>query len=361
MLPFLAFPRHFTQTPIAKEGLRFLRKQMPARLRWWHMIEALLIMVCLVTAIVPAFIPIFTVRRMLAIYLPTVLLSWLVIARTILCGAALGSREQALGMWDDLVLTRMDAQQIILGKWWATVRYCWWGHAWMIVLRFITAYNVAAFFRFVPAAGQSGVTLGNICPIGMNAFCYGIFGAFPSSIYPIDNLYSPPLFLFGIVGVGVLIIFGLFELSLSAMFGVAMSISTVALNQPYRAIISRALLVIISTVVLILGTQYYEIVRAEDLSNGYGIDGVANDRRVDLLETIQAAVTPFVDQGILLTANFFRPFWAALPTFFQVRQGLNSVLGWLLYGLSCLIMMRFAIDTAVHCYASPGTIGAETD
>ncbi|MBX3082076.1 MAG: hypothetical protein KF716_10620 [Anaerolineae bacterium] len=358
MLPFLAFPRHFTETPIAREGLRFLRQQMPARLHWWHMIEALLIVVCLVTAIVPAFIPIFTVRRMLAIYLPTVLLSWLVIARTILCGAALSSREQALGMWDDLVLTRMDAQQIILGKWWATVRYCWWSHAWMIVLRFITAYNLMFFFVFVPGAGWLGATPGNICPAGMNAFCHGIN---PTHVNVFYYIYAQPIFFLGLIGIGVLIMSAVLELVLSAAIGIGGAMLSSSTNRAWAPVILRSLIGTLAVAVMVIGSLFYDAT-FKGMDNGRWVDTAINlsqDRRIDLLETLQTAVSPLADHGILMTTNFLRPSGYSNTSAFQVRQAVSVILNWLLFALIILIVMRVTIDAAVQRHASPGTIGAK--
>ncbi len=47
------------------------------------------------------------------------------ILRTLLLASNAISREKRGRTWDTLLLTRVDARQLVVGKWWATVRHMW--------------------------------------------------------------------------------------------------------------------------------------------------------------------------------------------------------------------------------------------
>jgi hypothetical protein len=63
-----------------------------------------------------------------ALYIVVTLVTLALAARSI-------SREYESGTWDNLLLTNMSARQIVLGKWWATLRALWGDHLLVLVLR----------------------------------------------------------------------------------------------------------------------------------------------------------------------------------------------------------------------------------
>jgi hypothetical protein len=63
-----------------------------------------------------------------ALYIVVTLVTLALAARSI-------SREYESGTWDNLLLTNMTARQIVLGKWWATLRALWGDHLLVLALR----------------------------------------------------------------------------------------------------------------------------------------------------------------------------------------------------------------------------------
>ena len=65
----------------------------------------------------------------------TILIHFRTQLRTLALAANTISREKRGGTWDLLLLTPMDARQIVRGKWWATLRHVWRGYALLALLR----------------------------------------------------------------------------------------------------------------------------------------------------------------------------------------------------------------------------------
>ncbi|MBC7814295.1 MAG: hypothetical protein H7175_24280 [Burkholderiales bacterium] len=69
---------------------------------------------------------------------------------TLALGAESIRREKTGRTWETLLLTNADARQIVLGKWWATVRAMWRDHAIIIVLRVgLLAWLLSGFHAFM--------------------------------------------------------------------------------------------------------------------------------------------------------------------------------------------------------------------
>ncbi|MCX9079616.1 MAG: hypothetical protein OIN84_16750, partial [Candidatus Methanoperedens sp.] len=69
----------------------------------------------------------------------TLVLHFVLIFRALVLGANSIAREKQSNTWDMLVLTGIDAQQIVLGKWWATVQHLW---RWYVLLGLLRAGSV---------------------------------------------------------------------------------------------------------------------------------------------------------------------------------------------------------------------------
>jgi hypothetical protein len=69
---------------------------------------------------------------------------------TLALGAESIRREKSGRTWETLLLTNADARQIVLGKWWATVRAMWRDHAIIVVLRVgLLAWLLSGFHAFM--------------------------------------------------------------------------------------------------------------------------------------------------------------------------------------------------------------------
>jgi len=82
------------------------------------------------------FIGVFLFLIPITVLIPlTLLIHFRTQLRTLALAANSISREKRGGTWDVLLLTGVDARQIVRGKWWATVRYVWRSYALLMLLR----------------------------------------------------------------------------------------------------------------------------------------------------------------------------------------------------------------------------------
>ncbi len=68
-------------------------------------------------------------------FLFTVILHFSTLSGTLAIASATILREKFIGTWDTLILTDIDARQLVLGKWWAVVCMTWRRFAFLAVLR----------------------------------------------------------------------------------------------------------------------------------------------------------------------------------------------------------------------------------
>lgn len=138
----------FTRNPIMQAELRFQRRAARGR-RWWRWLARSVTLLAVMLALIlyggelagallqrdPT--PIgerFGVGVALLMVF-TLALHFALMFRALALGANSIARERQGQTWDMLVLTGIDARQIVLGKWWATVRQLWRQYALLAVLR----------------------------------------------------------------------------------------------------------------------------------------------------------------------------------------------------------------------------------
>lgn len=151
-------------TPITQAELTFQRRSSAAQRprRWWRLLLAwpyrLLVVVAIISSIALisaeitalligydfAWLPssaqniagIFLFFIPLVTLIPiTLLLHFKAQLRTLTFASNAISREKRGGTWDLLLLTPVDARQIVRGKWWATLRHVWGDYALLALLR----------------------------------------------------------------------------------------------------------------------------------------------------------------------------------------------------------------------------------
>ncbi len=153
-----------TYNPVVRAELTFQQRSSAAQRprRWWRRILAwpyrLLVALAVVSSIVLisaeftatligydfAWLP-QTVQNIAAIFLffipvvvlipITILIHFRTQLRTLTFAANSISREKRGGTWDLLLLTPVDARQIVRGKWWATLCHVWRSYALLALLR----------------------------------------------------------------------------------------------------------------------------------------------------------------------------------------------------------------------------------
>lgn len=128
--------------------LRFQRRSARAR-RWWHWPGRLLMLLAVMLALIlyggelagallyrdPTPIGDFFGVGVGLLMIFTAALHFALMFRALALSANSIARERQGRTWDTLVLTGIDARQIVLGKWWATVQQLWRQYALLAVLR----------------------------------------------------------------------------------------------------------------------------------------------------------------------------------------------------------------------------------
>ena len=72
-------------------------------------------------------------------FLFTLTLHFSTLSKTLALASDTVLREKSVGTWDTLILTDVDARQLVLGKWWAVVCMTWRSFAWLAILRATTS------------------------------------------------------------------------------------------------------------------------------------------------------------------------------------------------------------------------------
>ena len=79
--------------------------------------------------------------------------------RTLVFGTNAIVREKRSRTWETLLLTNVDARQLVIGKWWATVRRVWASYLWLVPLRIGAVVWLGAQMNLVLIGLGSPVTI----------------------------------------------------------------------------------------------------------------------------------------------------------------------------------------------------------
>ncbi|MBI5668127.1 MAG: hypothetical protein HZC41_08965 [Chloroflexi bacterium] len=162
----------FTRNPIMQAELRFQRRAARGR-RWWRWLTRGGTLLAVMLALIlyggelagallqrdPSPIGEFFGVGVALLLVFTVALHFALMFRALALAANSIARERQGQTWDMLVLTGIDARQIVLGKWWATVRQLWRQYALLAVLRagviVWMAGSTSRVFTYIYVSGTS--------------------------------------------------------------------------------------------------------------------------------------------------------------------------------------------------------------
>lgn len=297
MFLFLLAPRYFMNSPVAQWELAHLRRRSQKRSKILRILDVLLVLGCIWVATIPLRIyVVHETRQWLFLMMFVIMgLHFAVGLRTLVL-ATNSLRENTPGKWDSYVLTGLSAPQIVLGKWWAVVRYTLWSHVFVAFMRLSLALAYAQYMH----KEFSTYT----CPLGGKAFCYyswtGIDN-FPAD-YPNYNKI--------LLGLLIILIFALLETGLLASFGIFSTFSTRShryLRLPTAIFLRISLLVI--AIVSIFATEFNNKLFAEPIRNYANYNNwQARQDTLFLLETIEIGLSAFGDNGTLISTVIMRPY-----------------------------------------------------
>lgn len=307
MLPFLASPRRYIFSPPAQLELAYLRRQMTQRGRWLRILDGVFVLLCLWVATLPLQMYVTHQKRgwmlvMMFVISGLHLSVWL---RTLLLAGNSITREKI--HWDEFVLTGLDARQIILGKWWAIVRYTAASHFFVAILRLGLALAYAQYMH----AGFAPLK----CPFGGAAFCHVSWGYdYLTNGFSIQYQYSelqPQLWKIGLA-LGVLLVFALLEVALLAALGICTALFSSRHLRALVAILLRGIL-FIGAVLSIFATEInWRIVNSiseYDCSTYYypGQFPFICPEWALILETTEIGLATLGDNGNFIAAMVMRP------------------------------------------------------
>jgi hypothetical protein len=317
LLPFLATPRRYTNSPLAQLELAYLRHLSQQRPYWWRWSIGLL----LITVIIITSLPLY--RYMRSPDAGPLLLTMLVVIYSVHVGVTIFTLflanssltiDKQLGIWECLVLTHIDARQILLGKWWATLRAVWKWHFAASLVKVGMAYALTQFLH----NSSPGV-------YGNPQSCYWPFSTAMCNVSADwqNGSYNPTL-LSVVVATGVLILCGFADMALVTALGVLISLlrdqhRIIAIIQGFTA---RSVLLVVTVILwfIIAGLTWNLLLVESSLlpthcPTGYEFTSFCpmflkflsvHDWR-QLLETTQLSLSTVADGGTLLAANMMRP------------------------------------------------------
>ena len=308
---------YFTDNPIARAELAYLRRETKAQSRWFRWPGNILFTCATLLAILPTIFTMYDVPRTYII-LPIITVAVFIVhfgvmIRTLTLASHTIAREKETNNWDALVLTGQDARQIIMAKFWAVIRCVWWQHTLSAILRLGLAYGLAQFFTFVTDAG----CLKHLGP----AICYpylrfsGDFFNYNYNNYGYGYalLLSQPF----IMASGIILVWGFLEAGLLTGLSIFMPL----LNSQRRiigvtgAVAVRTILILLSITLWTAITEKDRSLRnAEQSGSTHGFMMTLSNQRLvypiewhQLMGLIQAVPSPFVDDGTILAAVALRP------------------------------------------------------
>lgn len=186
----------FTRNPIAQAEIAYQQRTGRAR-RWWRWLArgvtllavaaGLILYASEIAGVLLQRVPLIGTERLeiggVLLLIFTTALHFMLMFRTLALTANSITREAQGNTWELLVLTGLDARQIVLGKWWATVRRMWRLYAVLALLRACVAVWFTAFsarLSTMIAVSGTGFVIGgpdNPLPTALHLLAAGLIVA----------------------------------------------------------------------------------------------------------------------------------------------------------------------------------------
>jgi hypothetical protein len=305
--------QRLNHNPIARAEWAYQQRRLERRKRSRRIFLYALYVPALLVASIPfaVFIDPATVFLLEIILLVIVPVYLLAILRTVLLAVESINRERHSGAWDVLVLSNVNARQIILSKWWAVVRAVYPEYLLIGLLRFALAYGLAQYLH--------SITMGD-CHLS-GAFCYYSHNThYSNPAYPFYPILRPE-FSQALLAFVAICFFSVVESAMVAAVGFLWSIATNKISsfQAGGAMFSRLLIIFL---VLLLNMSAHKF--TEDMYATYwwvtSNDTICEPKpplsfylciaigrtQLRIIENTQVIATVLSDGGVLFGANLMR-------------------------------------------------------
>jgi hypothetical protein len=349
--------KRFTNNPIARAELAHLRRQHDNR--WLQLIDRILLIPALGLAPIPFLTYINSTNLNLYLVMLIAIVSFCIWIEVRMVIVAVNSvwRQRRADTWESLILTGIDARQIVLGKWWAVVRQTWRSYVHLAALKLALACGIMQYLNIYPR--WIDIEIDNI----NRAFYYMSYQNYAATV---PLAWNPGITAF-IIGALVATFFSLAEDILTVAVGMLVSLVVRRMNT-IGMIVSAILRVVLGVVgiVLVFWIRDLEIRAWRERHNWqvyWGCDGEYFRKQTDyynwcveervarrIFETLQVSASSLADNGLLLAANILRPIGSPL---FVLRNVASAILGLGIYAILTWMCLRFAQFLAVRQGASP--------
>lgn len=354
MLPFLAFPRYFADSPLTqfyKKTLEMWISETPMAVR---VLYGALFAAALLSGLLPFVMGTVTeLWQLLFMYLPSLALGAFLGVRVLIAATVLHRLEHGADAWERFIPTGANAHQIVIGKWLAMMQIFRRDYVLLALVRSVVGYGLSLYFYSNSVRS---------CPSGLNAFCYVLYTPQEVAKYFLKgetlSSYPMPPLLFCVVALATLILFALLELGLVSAIGIRLASSVKHKLGIFRAVSVRALLAGIAIAVLLWGNQvqissWSVRVLGGDYPAYSNPRGLLPSQVVTFVETLQIAVSPLLDGGTLIATNFLRIY---TTEGFMMRHLLAVVTGLFIFALLIWLLVRGSVRLAVRRGAVPLTL-----
>lgn len=315
MLALLRHPQQLATNPIAQAEYAYLQRREND---WWGWARYLVFALLVPVAILPLWLYIDDTQTVILLGMIVIIYGthFLIGLRTLLLAVNAINREQHTSAWDSLILTGVDARQIVWGKWWGVVRYVWKDHVLFALLRVGLAFGIAQYLNFIWLALDYGSYNGTLsCPYHI-PFCYSS-----------GTGHTNPQILTTILGVFIVAIYAVVEAKLLVALGIVVGLALQRKNNlnVFGAIFLRGLLTIASIVsfdqlarldiepVFKIYCDWHPdcewIARYDwrSSSNSHLSVSLVRTSLYQVRKTLLIALSPVADDSTLLVANLMRP------------------------------------------------------
>lgn len=210
MFPSLTLLKRIFNGPILRNDIAYLRAHTRNHNPWLRRAGYVLVAFASIMASLPLWIYITDDFPTYLLLPPMVVAIYgvqlVVSAHTLILATHIANRERQTGTWDSLVLTGIDARQILLSKWLAVMLQVWPGHVLAALLRSGLAYGLVQLFDVINFGGCAKYFSAPLCYF---SYPWGrMDGALPS--LPLILLSFVVLVIFGLLEAGLLVALGSF-------------------------------------------------------------------------------------------------------------------------------------------------------
>lgn len=253
----------------------------------------------------------------------TVVMHFRLILSTLTYSADSIAREKRIGSWEILLLTPIDARQIVLGKWWAVVRSLWRSYLHLVLLR-----------------------VGCIIWIGLSVS--RISGAVPPYFY-INSYYGdPPTIMNFVLPMLVILVLTFANGGFSAAIGILASLLNKRSSVSMVIAIVLRLVVLIASIIAILWIGY-RVFYSFWTYDTYSSNSYYDDSSIYMVLSIfQTAGGSLFDNGSSVASLLVTPVSVYLPSDSRISYLVGLLLALLYYVIAGGIVLRIAQFVAVR-------------